>query len=107
VFDIMESERLLDRVVKSGEYLAGHLAALVTEFPGHATESRGRGLLRGVAVSGSPTQIVARCREKGVLLSVAGDNVVRFAPPYVVEEAQLDEALSILRGVLADGVGAA
>jgi acetylornithine/N-succinyldiaminopimelate aminotransferase len=105
VFDIIESENLLARVTESGEYLAGQLGNLVREFPGHATEVRGRGLLRGLAVAGSPVQVVARCREKGVLLSVAGDKVVRFAPPYIVEKAQLDEAVSILKSVLAEGVG--
>ena len=105
VFDIIEKEQLLARVTESGEYLAGKLGALIAEFPGHATEVRGRGLLRGLAVAGSPVQVVARAREKGVLLSVAGDKVVRFAPPYIVEHAQLDEAVGILRGVLAEGIG--
>jgi len=105
VFDIIENEQLLARITDSGEHLAAKLAGLVSEFPGHATEVRGRGLLRGLAVAGSPVQVVARAREKGVLLSVAGDKVVRFAPPYVVSKPQLDEAVSILRGVLAEGVG--
>jgi acetylornithine/succinyldiaminopimelate/putrescine aminotransferase len=105
VFDIIEKENLLARVTESGEYLAGKLASLVADFPGHATEVRGRGLLRGLAVSGSPVQVVARARELGVLLSVAGDKVVRFAPPYIVAKAQLDEAVGILRSVLTEGVG--
>ncbi|HLL23587.1 MAG TPA: aspartate aminotransferase family protein [Kofleriaceae bacterium] len=105
VFEIMETESLCERVLQAGQYLASELAELVVEFPGHAMEIRGRGLLRGLAVSGSPVQVVGRCREKGVLLSVAGDKVVRFAPPYVVERAQLDEAVGVLRSVLAEGVG--
>ena len=105
VFDIIDAEKLLARVTESGEYLGGQLAKLATEFPGHVLEARGRGLLRGIAVSGQPAQITGKCRERGVLLSVAGANVVRFAPPYVVERGQLDEALGILRSVLADGVG--
>ena len=104
VFDIIEREDLLARVVERGEHLAARLGELVEAFP-HATEVRGRGLLRGLAVAGSPVQVVAKCREKGVLLSVAGDKVVRFAPPYVVSTAQLDEAVAIVRGVLADGIG--
>jgi acetylornithine/succinyldiaminopimelate/putrescine aminotransferase len=39
------------------------------------------------------------------LLSIAGANVIRFAPPYIVERAQLDEAVTILEGVLAEGAG--
>jgi acetylornithine/N-succinyldiaminopimelate aminotransferase len=105
VFDLIESEGLIDRVVQAGMYLGQKFGELVEAFPGHATEARGRGLLRGLVVSGAPAAVVARCREQGLLLSVAGDKVVRFAPPYVVERAQLDEAVAILRAALADGVG--
>lgn len=107
VLEIIESEGLLDRVTQSGEYLGGKLTELAKEFPGHVTGTRGRGLLRGVVVAGVPAQVTTKAREKGMLLSVAGSNVVRFAPPYIVERPQLDEAVSILRGVLAEGAGKA
>ncbi|HEU4728577.1 MAG TPA: acetylornithine/succinylornithine family transaminase [Kofleriaceae bacterium] len=107
MLEIMENEGLVERVAQAGQYLGARLADLVAEFPGHATEVRGRGLLRGLAVSGAPGQVTARCREKGMLVSVAGDKVVRFAPPYVVERKQIDEAIAILRGALAEGHGKA
>jgi len=107
MFDIIDSEGLLARVVESGKYLGGELGELVTEFPGYVTETRGRGLLRGVAVASGSVGVVAKCREKGLLLSVASDKVVRFAPPYIVERAQLDEAVGILRGVLQEVVSEA
>ena len=105
VFDIIENEGLLARVTERGEQLAGLLAGLVAEFP-QATEVRGRGLLRGLALTGSPVNVVGECRKRGLLLSVAGASVVRFAPPYVVAPAQLEQAVATLRGVLAEGVGA-
>ena len=105
MFDILETQGLIERVVQAGQYLGQLLDDLVGAFPGHAVETRGRGLLRGVAVSGAPAQVVAKCREHGMLVSVAGDKVVRFAPPYIVERPQLDEAVGILREVLAAGVG--
>jgi acetylornithine/N-succinyldiaminopimelate aminotransferase len=105
VLEIMENEGLIERVAQAGQYLGTQLAGLVAEFPGHVTEVRGRGLLRGIAVSGAPSQITARCREKGLLVSVAGDKVVRFVPPYIVERKHIDEAISIVRGVLAEGAG--
>jgi predicted acetylornithine/succinylornithine family transaminase len=107
VLEIIENEGLIERVAQAGQYLGARLAELVAEFRGHALEVRGRGLLRGIVVSGAPAQITARCREKGMLLSIAGDKVVRFAPPYVVERKHIDEAISILRGVLAEGAGKA
>jgi acetylornithine/N-succinyldiaminopimelate aminotransferase len=105
VLEIIESEGLLDRVNQAGQYLAQKLADLVQEFPGHALEVRGRGLLRGLVVSGAPAQVTTKAREKGLLLSVAGDKVVRFAPPFVVDRADIDEAVSIVRGVLHEGAG--
>jgi predicted acetylornithine/succinylornithine family transaminase len=107
VFELIDSEGLIERVAQAGQYLGSKLAELVREFPGHALDTRGRGLLRGVAVAGAPAQVVAKCREKGMLVSVAGDKVVRFAPPYIVEREHLDEAVGILRAVLAEGVGKA
>jgi len=105
VLDIIERDGLLARVTEIGAYLADQLARLVAEFPGHATEVRGRGLLRGLAVAGMPAQVTARCREKGLLVSIAGDKVVRFAPPYVIDRAHVDEAIAIVREVLAEGAG--
>jgi predicted acetylornithine/succinylornithine family transaminase len=107
VLEIIDNEGLLDRVAQAGEYLGSKLGELVKEFPGHALDTRGRGLLRGVAVSGVPAQITTRAREKGMLLSIAGANVIRFAPPFIVERAQLDEAVKIFRDVLAEGHGKA
>lgn len=107
VFEIIENEALIERVMQAGEYLGKRLSELVQKYPGHAIDQRGRGLLRGLAVAGAPAAVVARCRELGLLLSVAGDKVVRFAPPFVVERGQLDEAISILSKVLGEGVGKA
>jgi acetylornithine/succinyldiaminopimelate/putrescine aminotransferase len=107
VLDIIDKEGLLDRVCKVGEYLGGKLNDLVKEFPGHVTGTRGRGLLRGIAVAGVPSQVTARCREKGLLVSVAGASVIRFAPPYIIDNAHIDEAVSITRSVLAEGAGKA
>jgi 4-aminobutyrate aminotransferase-like enzyme len=53
-------------------------------------------------MEGDAAAVVFRAREHGLLLSVAGGNVVRFAPPLVVARAEIDEALSILDTVLAE-----
>ncbi|HEY6175375.1 MAG TPA: acetylornithine/succinylornithine family transaminase, partial [Kofleriaceae bacterium] len=82
VFEIMETEGLIERVAQAGQYLGARLTEVVAEFPDQATEARGRGLLRGISVSVPPAQITTRCRERGLLLSIAGDKVIRFAPPY-------------------------
>lgn len=106
VLDIIERDGLLARVAAHGEYLGQRLAGLVAAHPGVALEARGRGLLRGLRVAANAVGVVARARELGVLLSLAGADVVRFAPAYVVEPAHVDEAIEVLGRVLAEGVAA-
>jgi acetylornithine/succinyldiaminopimelate/putrescine aminotransferase len=57
-------------------------------------------LLRGLLVSSRAADIYARCRDAGVLLSLAGGSVVRFVPALNVEAAHLDEAVDVLEGVI-------
>ena len=102
VFELIERHDLLAHVAAAGEHLGKSLASLVARHPERALDARGRGLLRGVAVAGNASQIVGKCRERGALLSLAGANVVRFAPAYVVTTAQLDLGVAILESVLTD-----
>jgi predicted acetylornithine/succinylornithine family transaminase len=100
VMEILENEGLVERAHSAGEYLGGRLADLCARHPTLALAARGRGLLRGVAVTAAPATVVAKAREQGVLFSIAGANVIRFAPPYVVDRAQLDRAVEVLEQVL-------
>jgi acetylornithine/N-succinyldiaminopimelate aminotransferase len=101
VFTAIEREGLLARCNATGEHLAGKLAGLVAAHPGVALEARGRGLLRGLLVKGNAAPVVARCRDKGLLLSIAGGSVLRIAPALVAKPADIDEAINILDAVLA------
>ncbi|HZS41246.1 MAG TPA: aspartate aminotransferase family protein [Polyangia bacterium] len=100
VIETIEREHLLERVRAAGERLERGLAALVKKYPGRAKEVRGRGLLRGLAVEGDAAALVAKARERGVLLSVAGGTVARFVPAFIVSDAQLDEGLAALDAAL-------
>jgi len=105
VFDIIDADSLLERVSRIGDYLGARLMELVTEFPETVSETRGRGLLRGIRITGDPAALNGKCREGGVLLSLAGPDVLRFAPPYIVSEGDIDEALAILRAALGTVAG--
>jgi predicted acetylornithine/succinylornithine family transaminase len=63
---------------------------------------RGRGLLIGIEVGTDAKAIVSRCLERGLLILTAGDNVLRLVPPLILSEAEADEGLAILEGVLAE-----
>lgn len=102
VFEIVERDGLLDAVTARGEHLAARMGELVARHPERALEVRGRGLLRGLAVAGNASALLGRCRELGLLASLAGANVVRFAPAYVVAPGELDEAVAILERALTE-----
>jgi 4-aminobutyrate aminotransferase-like enzyme len=53
-------------------------------------------------MDGEAAPIVAKAAERGLLVSAAGGNVLRLAPPLIVTKAQIDEAVEILDGVLAE-----
>jgi predicted acetylornithine/succinylornithine family transaminase len=101
VLNTIEEEGLLERVKKAGERLEHGLRELAKKHDTRTTGVRGRGLLRGLALDGDATQVVQKAREHGVLLSVAGGNVVRFVPPFVVTDDELDQGLSALDKALA------
>jgi acetylornithine/succinyldiaminopimelate/putrescine aminotransferase len=96
----IENDKLLQRVTQAGEFLATMLQVLVDKHPKKALQVRGRGLLRGLLVDGDAAPIVARARDHKVLLSVAGGNVVRFAPPFIVTDDELAEGVAALEASL-------
>jgi acetylornithine/N-succinyldiaminopimelate aminotransferase len=94
VVDTIDDE-LLANVREQGTALASALAAL----PGVA-EVRGRGLLLGAVLERPAADVVAECRENGLVVLAAGDDVLRLAPPLTVGAAEVDEAVAILRRIL-------
>ena len=89
-------EDLLARVGGHGEELRAGLGRL-----GAVRESRGRGLLIGAELDRPAGAVVLECLEHGLLVTSAGERVLRLTPPLTIERADIDEALDILREVLA------
>jgi acetylornithine/succinyldiaminopimelate/putrescine aminotransferase len=96
VMETIDQDKLLARVLAAGARLHHGLEALVRKHPDKAKEVRGRGLLKGLLVEGDAAPYVQRAREQGVLLSVAGGNVVRFVPAFVVTDEEIDEGVAAL-----------
>ena len=94
---------LLEHCRDMGAHLGSALARLAERRRPKTRGARGRGLLQGLIIDGDPTDIVTRARSAGLLLSLAGANVVRFAPPLIVGKAEIDEAIEILDRVLSEG----
>lgn len=93
VFDLYEKEQIVDHVKKVGGYLEQKLNALVEKYD-FLKERRGKGLIQGLEVEGRPIgEIVNRGLEEGLIMITAGSNVLRFVPPLVVTEADVDEMI--------------
>jgi acetylornithine aminotransferase len=65
--------------------------------------ARGRGLLVAALLSQPRAkEIEAACRERGLLLNAVAEDKLRMAPPLVISEAEVDEALGVLEQVLGE-----
>lgn len=96
VFDLFEEEKILDRVQKITPYLENRLDELVEKYD-FLTERRGKGLMQGVVVSGRPVgEIINKAIEKGLFVLSAGSDVLRFVPPLIITEADIDEMVEKL-----------
>ncbi|MCG5055268.1 MAG: acetylornithine transaminase [Myxococcales bacterium] len=91
---------LLEHCQEMGAYLGAALSRLAERRRPKTKGARGRGLLQGLVLEGDAAALVAKARDRGLLLSVAGGHVVRFVPALVVTKEEIDEAISILDDVL-------
>ena len=99
VFRRLSDPQMLAHVREVGDYLRQHLVELKTH-DAHVLEVRGRGLMQGMQIAGSAAAVKDAAQEAGLLLVPAGDDVLRFVPPLIVERAHIDEAVGILRHAL-------
>ncbi len=93
--------RLSDRAAKIGAYFLERLQQLATRYP-FVKEARGKGLMLALELTVPAKPIVDRCLQRGLLILIAGDQVLRFVPPLIIGEAEVDEAMRILDLVLAE-----
>lgn len=93
--DAIESEGLLKRATDAGALLREGLQQFVEKYD-QLLEVRGEGLMVGLVLDVPAKELVAKCREMGLLTCTAGERVVRFVPPLTVKDDELDEAMDIL-----------
>jgi acetylornithine aminotransferase len=82
-----------------GEYLTGELERLKEKYD-IITDVRGIGLMIGMELSVPAGDIVLKGLERGVLLNVAQDRVLRFVPPLVVTKQEVNAMIAVLDGIL-------
>src|SRR4051812_33701035 len=92
---IMEEDGLLDNAARVGAHLKGALARELGGLAG-VTEIRGQGLMLGIELARPCSVLTQRAADKGLLISVTAESVVRLLPPLILTEAEADEIVSIL-----------
>ncbi|WP_019504274.1 aspartate aminotransferase family protein [Pleurocapsa sp. PCC 7319] len=104
VLQTLEQENILHNVQTRGEQLRVRLRAIAKQYPSLFSEVRGWGLINGIELSPdidlTSIDLVKAAMEEGLLLAPAGPKVLRFVPPLIVSEAEVDEATKILEATI-------
>jgi acetylornithine aminotransferase len=88
--DIIEEERLMENAVRTGDYIQSELVRQIGSLKG-VKEIRGKGLMIGIELEYPCGELVQQALERGFLINVTVDNVIRLLPPLIfrTEEAGL------------------
>lgn len=98
-FAVLEDENLLENVCRVGKYLKAGLESLAADFE-DVREVRGRGLMQALELTIPARPLVNAALREGVLLNSTQDVVLRFLPPFILSEKQLDRGIRLLRKLL-------
>jgi acetylornithine/N-succinyldiaminopimelate aminotransferase len=100
VLDIVARPEFLKGIAEKGQRLANTISSW--NHP-QITAIRSRGLMTGVDIKAEAWPLLEACLalpNKGLMLLSAGPNTLRFLPPYIISDAEIDEGLGMLKQVL-------
>ncbi|MDM9383717.1 aspartate aminotransferase family protein [Chlorogloeopsis sp. ULAP01] len=105
VCQTLEKENILENVQQRGEQLRAGLGAIAAKYPHHLNEVRGWGLINGLELNAdvdlTAAEVVKVAIDEGLLLVPAGPKVVRFVPPLIVTDKEVDTALQLVDKAMA------
>jgi len=87
---------------KEGEYLKLSLMDIQKENPKLFKEVRGKGLLLGLEMTRKAASLVSLCAREGLLVGSANENVLRFTPPLIITQSDIDQAIEKLRKAITE-----
>ena len=103
VLDTVPNEKFLAHVEEVGKYFKNKLIELQKKYPEQISEIRGEGLILGAQLSNpkkSGVEIVNECMKRGAIINCTVGTVLRFIPPLIITNEQVDEVINILDEVL-------
>ena len=93
---------VLDEICNEGTYASiekkGQLVKtlLNNSSSSKIKEIRGKGLILGIEIEGSSSEVQKKAAEKGLLVLTAGPNVIRLLPPLIISEDELSDGINTL-----------
>ena len=90
--EAVEKQNLRENADKTGDYIRAQLKAMLADTAG-VMEIRGQGLMIGIELDRPCGDLVAKMRDRGFLVNVTSDKVIRLVPPLVFTQANADELL--------------
>jgi acetylornithine/N-succinyldiaminopimelate aminotransferase len=105
VLDVMLKPGFFDHVQRMSLLLKQKLASVVDRYPSVLSEVRGEGLLVGVKAVVPSGDLVNALRDEKLLTVGAGENVVRFLAPLIVNESEIELSVQCLERACADLAG--
>jgi acetylornithine aminotransferase/acetylornithine/N-succinyldiaminopimelate aminotransferase len=97
--DALIHDGILENCSRMGTYFLGKLKELKNKYP-VIKEVRGKGLIIGMELTEEGGEIVKLCMDKGLLINCTGGNILRFVPPLIITEADVDACVDILEEVM-------
>lgn len=101
VFDLMEKEHITDYVQEITPYLEKRLDEFVQKYS-FVKQRRGLGLMQGLVLDVPVGKVASRALEEGLIVITAGEDVLRFVPPLIIEKQHIDEMAEKLDRVFAE-----
>jgi acetylornithine aminotransferase len=99
VLEEMNTHKLWERAAEAGNQLHQGLSTALADQEG-VREIRSAGLMLGMVLEQPCGELVGQALEKGLLINVTADSVVRLLPPLIISDAQIDELVQVLADLI-------
>jgi len=95
VLDVMQDEGIAERAAKTGNRMMTAFNERLDGVP-QVKEIRGRGLMIGIELDAEANELKNQALDKGVLLNITQDKVIRLLPPLIIDEEQAEQIVDVV-----------
>lgn len=101
---VLQEENLITKCKEKGEYFKKKIEELKKKYPKFIKEARIIGLMVGLEIEKDGPEVVKKCLEKGVLINCTAGNVLRFLPPLIIKEKEIDYLIEVLDKIFKENI---